>query len=65
MAKQADVYTLTGLYQLRNIKMEEKLLKETLEELKNKINSLEAENETIRNSLVKHGIMTPNNTGWK
>jgi len=22
MAKQADVYTLTGLYQLRNIKME-------------------------------------------
>ena len=65
MEKQADVYTLTGLYQLRNIKMEEKLLKETLEELKNKINSLEAENETIRNSLVQHGIMTPPNTGWK
>ena len=65
MAKQADVYTLTGLYQLRNIKMEEKLLKETLEELKNKINSLEVENETIRNSLVQHGIMTPHNTGWK
>ena len=65
MEKQADVYTLTGLYQLRNIKMEEKLLKETLEELKNKINSLEVENETIRNSLVQHGIMTPHNTGWK
>jgi len=45
--------------------MEEKLLEETLEELKNKIQSLEAENETIRNSLVQHGIMTPNNTGWK
>jgi len=59
MEKQADVYTLTGLYQLRIIKMEEKLLKETLEELKNKINSLEAENETIRNALVQHGIMTP------
>ena len=65
MEKQADVYTLTGLYQLRNFKMEEKLLEETLEELKNKIQSLEAENETIRNSLVQHGIMTPNNTGWK
>ena len=65
MEKQADVYTLTGLYQLRNFKMEEKLLEETLEELKNKINSLEAENETIRNSLVQHGIMTPHNTGWK
>ena len=65
MAKQADVYTLTGLYQLRNFKMEEKLLEETLEELKNKIQSLEAENETIRNSLVQHGIMTPPNTGWK
>ena len=65
MEKQADVYTLTGLYQLRNFKMEEKLLEETLEELKNKIQSLEAENETIRNSLVQHGIMTPPNTGWK
>ena len=65
MEKQADVYTLTGLYQLRNFKMEEKLLEETLEELKNKIQSLEAENEKIRNSLVQHGIMTPNNTGWK
>ena len=65
MEKQADVYTLTGKYQLRIIKMEEKLLEETLEELKNKIQSLEAENETIRNSLVQHGIMTPNNTGWK
>ena len=65
MEKQADVYTLTGKYQLRIIKMEEKLLKETLEELKNKINSLEVENETIRNSLVQHGIMTPPNTGWK
>ena len=65
MAKQADVYTLTGKYQLRIIKMEEKLLEETIEELKNKIQSLEAENETIRNSLVQHGIMTPPNTGWK
>jgi len=65
MEKQADVYTLTGKYQLRIIKMEEKLLEETLEELKNKIQSLEAENETIRNSLVQHGIMTPHNTGWK
>ena len=64
MAKQADVYTLTGLYQLRIIKMDEKLLEETLEELKNKMHSLEAENEKIRNSLVQHGIMTPNNTGW-
>ena len=65
MAKQADVYTLTGKYQLRIIKMDEKLLEETLEELKNKMHSLEAENEKIRNSLVQHGIMTPNNTGWK
>ena len=65
MAKPADGYTLTGLYQLRNIKMEKKLLEETIEELKNKIQSLEAENEKIRNSLVQHGIMTPNNTGWK
>ena len=65
MEKQADVYTLTGKYQLRIIKMEEKLLEETLEELKNKMHSLEAENEKIRNSLVQHGIMTPNNTGWK
>ena len=55
---------LTGKYQLRIIKMDEKLLEETLEELKNKIHSLEAENEKIRNSLVQHGIMTPNNTGW-
>jgi len=45
--------------------MEKKLLEETLEELKNKIHSLEAENEKIRNSLVQHGIMTPHNTGWK
>ena len=59
MAKQADVYTLTGLYQLRNIKMEKKLLEETIEELKNKIQSLEAENEKIRNALIKHGIITP------
>ena len=58
------MYTLTGLYQLRIIKMDEKLLEETLEELKNKMHSLEAENEKIRNSLVQHGIMTPNNTGW-
>ena len=65
MAKQADVYTLTGKYQLRIINMEKKLLEETLEELKNKIHSLEAENEKIRNSLVQHGIMTPHNTGWK
>jgi hypothetical protein len=65
MEKQADVYTLTGKYQLRIIKMDEKLLEETLEELKNKMHSLEAENEKIRNSLVQHGIMTPNNTGWK
>ena len=65
MEKQADVYTLTGKYQLRIIKMEKKLLEETLEELKNKMHSLEAENEKIRNSLVQHGIMTPNNTGWK
>ena len=64
MEKQADVYTLTGKYQLRIIKMDEKLLEETLEELKNKMHSLEAENEKIRNSLVQHGIMTPNNTGW-
>ena len=59
MDKQADVYTLTGLYQLRNIKMEEKLLKETLEELKKRIHSLEAENEKIHDALVKHGILTP------
>ena len=65
MEKQADVYTQTGKYQLRIIKMDEKLLEETLEELKNKMHSLEAENEKIRNSLVQHGIMTPNNTGWK
>ncbi len=59
MEKQADVYTLTGKYQLRIIKMEEKLLEETLEELKNKIQSLEAENEKIHDALVKHGILTP------
>ena len=64
MAKQSDVYTLPGLYQLRINKKDEKLLEETLEELKNKMHSLEAENEKIRNSLVQHGIMTPNNTGW-
>ena len=59
MAKQADVYTLTGLYQLRIIKMEKKLLEETIEELKNKIQSLEAENEKVRDALIKHGILTP------
>jgi hypothetical protein len=59
MEKRADVYTLTGLYQLRNIKMEEKLLEETLEELKKRIHSLEAENEKIHDSLIKHGILTP------
>ena len=59
MAKQADVYTLTGKYQLRIIKMEEKLLEETIEELKNKIQSLEAENEKVRDALIKHGILTP------
>jgi len=59
MEKQADVYTLTGLYQLRIIKMEEKLLEETIEELKKRIHSLEVENEKVRNELVKHGILTP------
>ena len=59
MEKQADVYTLTGKYQLRIIKMEEKLLEETIEELKNKIQSLEAENEKVRDALIKHGILTP------
>ena len=59
MAKQADVYTLTGKYQLRIIKMEKKLLEETIEELKNKIQSLEAENEKVRDALIKHGILTP------
>ena len=59
MEKQADVYTLTGKYQLRIIKMEKKLLEETLEELKNKIQSLEAENEKVRDALIKHGILTP------
>ena len=59
MDKQADVYTLTGLYQLRNIKMEKQLLEETIEELKNKIQSLEAENEKVRDALIKHGILTP------
>tara|TARA_Y100001970_G_scaffold273346_1_gene371410 strand:- start:503 stop:622 length:120 start_codon:yes stop_codon:yes gene_type:complete len=39
--------------------MEEKLLKETLEELKNKIHSLEVENQKIHAALVKHGILTP------
>ena len=59
MAKQADVYTLTGLYQLRNIKMEKKLLEETIEELEKRIHSLEVENEKVRTELVKHGILTP------
>ena len=59
MAKQADVYTLTGKYQMRIIKMEKKLLEETIEELKNKIQSLEAENEKVRDALIKHGILTP------
>tara|TARA_B100000123_G_C25631956_1_gene384872 strand:- start:122 stop:301 length:180 start_codon:yes stop_codon:yes gene_type:complete len=59
MAKQADVYTLTGKYQLRNFKMEEKLLEETIEELKKRIQFLEAENEKVRNALIKHGIITP------
>ena len=59
MAKQADVYTLTGKYQLRNFKMEEKLLEETIEELKKRIQFLEAENEKVRNALIKHGILTP------
>jgi len=59
MEKQADVYTLTGLYQLRNFKMEEKLLEETIEELKKRIHSLEVENEKVRTELVKHGILTP------
>ncbi len=59
MAKQADVYTLTGKYQLRIIKMEEKLLEETIEELKKRIHSLEVENEKVRTELVKHGILTP------
>ena len=45
--------------QLRIIKMEEKLLEETIEELKNKIQSLEAENEKVRDALIKHGILTP------
>ncbi len=39
--------------------MEEKLLEETIEELKNKIQSLEEENEKVRNALIKHGIITP------
>ncbi len=59
MEKQADVYTLTGKYQLRNFKMEEKLLEETIEELKKRIQFLEAENEKVRNALIKHGIITP------
>ncbi len=59
MAKQADVYTLTGKYQLRNFKMEEKLLEETIEELKKRIQFLEVENEKVRNALIKHGIITP------
>ena len=50
---------LTGKYQLRIIKIEEKLLEETIEELKNKIQSLEAENEKVRDALIKHGILTP------
>ena len=59
MEKQADVYTLTGKYQLRIIKMEKKLLEETIEELKKRIQFLEAENEKVRNALIKHGIITP------
>ena len=59
MAKQADVYTLTGLYKLRNIKMEKKLLEETIEELKKRIHSLEVENEKIQTALKHHGILTP------
>ena len=59
MEKQADVYTLTGKYQLRNFKMEEKLLEETIEELKKRIQFLEVENEKVRNALIKHGIITP------
>ena len=59
MAKQVGVYTLTGKYQLRNFKMEEKLLEETIEELKNRIHSLEEENAKIRDALLKHGIITP------
>jgi len=59
MEKQADVYTLTGKYQLRIIKMEKKLLEETIEELKKRIHSLEVENEKVRTELVKHGILTP------
>ena len=53
------MYTLTGKYQLRIIKMEEKLLEETIEELKNKIQSLEVENKKVRDALIKHGILTP------
>ena len=59
MAKQADVYTLTGKYQLRIIKMEKKLLEETIEELKKRIHSLEVENEKIQTALKHHGILTP------
>ena len=59
MAKQADGYTLTGKYQLRIIKMEKKLLEETIEELKKRIHSLEVENEKIQTALKHHGILTP------
>ena len=59
MEKQADDYTLTGPYQLRNIKMEKKLLEETIEELKKRIHSLEVENEKIQTALKHHGILTP------
>ena len=59
MEKQADVYTLTGKYQLRIIKMEKKLLEETIEELKKRIHSLEVENEKIQTALKHHGILTP------
>ena len=59
MAKQADVYSLTGKYQLRIIKMEKKLLEETIEELKKRIHSLEVENEKIQTALKHHGILTP------
>ena len=39
--------------------MEEKLLEETIEELKKRKHSLEVENEKVRTELVKHGILTP------
>ena len=39
--------------------MEKKLLEETIEELKKRIQFLEVENEKVRNALIKHGIITP------